>query len=63
MGKWVDVPDGKDFTEERWLTGRYEADLCGENPTVYLVLGESYPTGRQMIPVGTNIRRPEKRVR
>ena len=44
------MPGGEELLPDRWVAGRYEADLRGEDQKdvkVFLYLGSFYPWGRR----------------
>ena len=52
--------DDDEFHPGEWLSGRYEADLCSDNPKARLVLGYFYSNGDEAaikLPVGVRVRR------
>lgn len=64
MCKWVEVRNGEELRPEQWMQGRYEADLCCDNPKAFLYIGYFYPSGdgmRCLLPLGTKVRRPKER--
>jgi len=63
LGRWVGEEDNEEFRPGEWLSGRYEADLCSDNPKARLVLGYAYPSRDVVVvglPLGVVVRRASK---
>ena len=59
LGKYVSSGNS-DFVPGEWILGRYEADLCSDNPKAMLILGEFYGRHGHLtcrLPLGVRVRR------